>query len=250
MFFSCEEIAVRPKRKVFARPKTDVAMSLEHSSNSPSANSGRRSSVRVNYSKYEDKIHSAKSHEAFAVLSNNKKGDPVLRQEIKASMPRAKIRKTPQKDILYDKTVAGGRPSRLLRGDADTAWRPSMKRVPYGVDYGPETAGKKSVDQPSDEIARDVPGSVGKKINKLSQLARGWDGRNAIIDNTHPQPKPLKLKKHFNMKYTDNLGADMMVSSETASIASPSPQSRRLSSNVEFFDNVSPANTRQRLFGV
>jgi hypothetical protein len=85
-----------------------------------------------------------------------------------------------------------------------------------------------------DVIIRDQPGSAGKHVNAFSARARGWDGRNAIITNDHPQPSPFKLKKHFQSAYEENdhLGSDLIDRSKS----SPAP-TQGLRVNISNSDN-------------
>ena len=146
------------------------------------------------------------------------------------------------------------------------------------MDCGMTTAGVCSKDLAGDMIARDQPGSAGKHINALSAHARGWDGRNAIVRNNHPQPSPFKLKKHFQNAYEENdhLGSDLIDrshgspapwqglrvnisnSDNGADHLGPdlmdrrqnvpaSPQGLRVNFEQEHFEGVSPRNTGARV---
>ena len=233
MFFSCEDKSFRSSRKVFSRPETSVKQNFLGVADAMDSQRDRRSSVRVNYSDYEGNVHKKASHQAFQVLSNMKRTDPVLRQQIRGSLSGRWLRRSPV-DYRYDNSVAGGRLSKLIDGnDADSSWKSSSRR-PYDTDCSTTAAGLRSQELTDDVIIRDQPGSAGKHVNAFSARARGWDGRNAIITNDHPQPSPFKLKKHFQSAYEENdhLGSDLIDRSKS----SPAP-TQGLRVNISNSDN-------------
>ena len=190
MWFSCDEIKQRPTRRVILQPESNVSQIFRNAN----TNTRHRSSVRVNVHKYEKKIHDNIRHEAFAVLSDTKKGDPILRHPIRGTLARKKILKSSSLTHTDD-TAAGCRPSSLLRGEGDsvTAWRPSLiKNVGHTTNDNISVAGKASKDVIYQHAARDDPTYSTIKVNKFSSISRA-DQRNIVIDDTYENQY-----KHFS----------------------------------------------------
>ena len=205
MWFSCDEIKQRPKRRVILQPETSVSQIFKSNNTSPK----HRSSVRVNVHKYEKKIHDDIRHEAFAVLSDTKKGDPILRHPIRGTLARKKILKT--STLTYDDdTAAGCRPSNLLRGEGDsvTAWRPSLIKNVGHTNDNITVAGKASKDVVYQHAARDSPHYSG--INNIFQQYQELMKEILLLT--------IYMKTNTNKKEItrrDSLSSNLIVSDET-----------------------------------
>jgi|EP00942_MAST-04A_sp_MAST-4A-sp1_P012597 hypothetical protein len=242
MWFSCDEIKQRPKRRVILQPETSVSQIFKSNNTSPK----HRSSVRVNVHKYEKKIHDDIRHEAFAVLSDTKKGDPILRHPIRGTLARKKILKT--STLTYDDdTAAGCRPSNLLRGEGDsvTAWRPSLIKNVGHTNDNITVAGKASKDVVYQHAARDSPHYSGIKTNNFSAISRA-DERNIVVDDIYENE--YKQKKKFTRR--DSLSSNLLVSDEThlkQNLSTPRKSSKKIDLQLSFENSVSPKHTSYRV---
>ena len=205
-----------------------------------------RPSVRVNLQKYEKKIHDNTRHEAFNILSDKKRKDPVLRHPTIGVLARKKVLKSSTLSH-NDRSAAGGRPSFLLRGEGDsvTAWRPSLvKNVGHLYEDNTVVAGKASKDIIYQHAARDSAQYFGIKTNKFSAISRG-DKRNIITDDRYENQ--YKQKRKYERK--DSLAPDLLESEEShlkKSMTSPR-KSKKVDLNLPFQNNVSPVNTSCRV---